>query len=266
MRPGKTIVFIIIAFVAGVMVLAATEPWLLYEGRDRLGRALAPYLPRVPDVVQKPRRPLTERLAARGMSLGAPAFIRIHKAESGLEVWLKKGPRFELFETFEICRWSGAAGPKLREGDGQAPEGFYPVTRRQLNPNSAHHLAFNLGYPNAFDRANGRTGSALMVHGGCSSIGCYAMTDRGLDDIYAIVESALVAGQRAVPVLALPFRMTGEALAAHAGEAWSEFWGDLAAADALFEQHRLPPAASVCGRRYVFGARPGPGCRPISGW
>ncbi len=266
MRGGSTLVFLIILTVAGIMVLAATEPWVLYEGRDRLGRFLAPYFPTFRQAVQPERPPLSERLAARRMVLGAPAFLRIHKTQSELEVWLKAGPRFELFETYDICRWSGDLGPKLREGDGQAPEGFYPVTRRQLNPNSAHHLAFNLGYPNAYDRAKGRTGSALMVHGGCSSIGCYAMTDRGIDDVYALVEAALANGQGSVPVLVLPFRMSEAALAEADGTAWGEFWRDLAVADRLFDEQRLPPAASVCGGRYVFGSAPGPGCRAVTGW
>ncbi len=134
---------------------------------------------------QSSRQALKAALAAAGMALGDPAHLRIFKRESRLEVWLRPagGPRFALFRSYPICAWSGTLGPKLMEGDRQAPEGFYRVGRRQLNPQSRHHLAFNLGFPNAYDRALGRTGSALMVHGGCSSVGCFAMTDAAIEEI-----------------------------------------------------------------------------------
>ena len=128
---------------------------------------------------------------------------------------------FAPFETYPICAWSGELGPKLAEGDRQAPEGFYAVGLKQLNPNSNYHRAFNLGFPNAYDRALGRTGSFLMVHGDCVSIGCYAMTDQGIDEIYRIVEAALHQGQREVPVHAFPFRMTEKAMAEKAGHRWA---------------------------------------------
>ena len=89
-----------------------------------------------------------------------------------------EGRPLRRFATYPICLWSGRLGPKLREGDRQAPEGFYTVSAEQLNPNSRWHRSFSLGFPNAFDQAHGRTGSFIMVHGGCPSIGCYAMTDR----------------------------------------------------------------------------------------
>ena len=166
--------------------------------------------------------------------------------------------------TMPICLWSGRLGPKLREGDRQAPEGFYAVSHKQLHPGSRHHLAFNLGFPNAYDRAHGRTGSYLMVHGGCSSIGCYAMTDGAVDDIYRIVEAALDGGQDHVPVHVFPFRMTPERLAAMAGEQWIGFWRNLKTGYDLFEKTGKPPPAFACGERYGFG--PGTGCRPIAGW
>ena len=130
------------------------------------------------------------------------------KQESELELWMKNGERMALFQTYPICRWSGRLGPKLKIGDKQAPEGFYRIGRAQLNPNSRWHRSFNIGFPNAFDRAHRRTGTYFMVHGGCSSAGCYAMTNAQVDDIYRLVEAALAKGQKAVDMHAFPFRMT----------------------------------------------------------
>ncbi len=193
-------------------------------------------------------------------------FIRIIKDEAVLEVWLKRADRFHLFETMTVCSFSGGLGPKLKEGDGQSPEGFYEVGRAQLNPNSAYHLAFNVGFPNAYDRAHGRTGSHLMVHGDCVSIGCYAMTDIGIDDIFTLVAAALAQSQRSVSVHIFPFRMTDEALALHAGGPWDEFWANLKEGHDAFDSAGVPPSVAVCDRRYVFDAPYRPGCRAIQSW
>ena len=89
-----------------------------------------------------------------------------------------------IFKTYPICSYSGGLGPKIQQGDRQAPEGFYLVSLEQLNPRSKYYLAFNVGFPNAYDRAYGRTGSNIMVHGDCTSSGCYAMTDAVMEEIY----------------------------------------------------------------------------------
>lgn len=204
-----------------------------------------------PDLAQ-----FEQRLKQRGVALGAPVFIRIFKQESELELWLKKGGRFVRFATYPICRWSGRLGPKLKEGDRQSPEGFYTVSRRQLNPNSRWHRSFNLGFPNAYDRAHGRTGSYLMVHGGCSSIGCYAMTNPVIDEIWRLVTASLVNGQSRIHVHAFPFRMTERKLRRYAGDRQG-LWSDLKTGYDLFEASHVPPRVSVCGRRYVV--RPGTG-------
>ncbi len=207
-------------------------------------------------------------LAAAGFGLGDEAYVRIFKREHLLEVWMRgTGGRFQLFRSYPICTYSGGLGPKLAEGDRQAPEGFYRVSRKQLNPNSRHHLAFNIGFPNALDRELGRTGSFLMVHGGCSSVGCYAMTDAQIDEIYAVLEAALDNGQREVDVAIFPFRMTETALQAAAGSEWTPFWHNLKQGFDLFEQHGAPPEVAACDGSYVFGdeAR-GAGCTPITGW
>jgi murein L,D-transpeptidase YafK len=195
---------------------------------------------------------LDERLGRVGVKRGAPVFIRIFKLDSELELWMEKDGRFVKFATYPVCYWSGRLGPKVREGDKQAPEGFYTVAAPQLNPNSRWHLSFNLGFPNAFDQAHGRTGSFLMVHGGCSSIGCYAMTNDQVDEIWNLVKAALDTGQERVPVHVFPFRMSERNLAVRRAHPAASFWADLKTGYDLFEQNRLPPIVSVCEGRYVF--------------
>jgi len=203
-----------------------------------------------------PGTPNLSRLAARldraGVKPGVPVHIRIYKLESEIELWVQKGGRFERFATYPICMWSGRLGPKLKEGDRQAPEGFYTVSKDALNPNSRMHLSFNLGFPNVYDRSQGRTGSFLMVHGGCSSIGCYAVTDGVVDEIWDFVTAALDNGQARIPVHVFPFRMTERNLRLRSGDQWSGFWADLKQGYDLFEQTKLPPKVSVCEGRYVF--------------
>ncbi|MEO0385260.1 MAG: murein L,D-transpeptidase family protein [Pseudomonadota bacterium] len=193
-----------------------------------------------------------ERLA---MSESDPIYMRIFKEEGELEVW-KRGPsgRFMLLESYEICTWSGELGPKFQEGDRQAPEGFYTITPAQMNPNSSFYLSFNLGFPNAYDRSHGRTGSHLMVHGACSSAGCYAMTDDQIAEIYALGREAFEGGQRAFQVHAFPFRMTPENMARHAGHQHFAFWEMLQEGYQHFELTQLPPQVNVCDRRYIFNA------------
>ena len=195
---------------------------------------------------------LAPTLAEKGMRAGMPVFVRIFKEEAELEVWLDTGAAYELFRIYPICAHSGVLGPKLAEGDRQAPEGFYFVTERALNPNSRYHLSFDLGFPNAYDRARGRTGSWLMVHGACVSIGCYAMTDAGIEEIYGLAEAALDAGQPFFRVHAFPFRMTETNMARHVGSEWTDFWTNLQAGYAFFEETRRPPNVTVRDERYHF--------------
>lgn len=200
------------------------------------------------------KEPVTERLINKNVQWGAPVFIRIFKETSELELWAEQNGRYILFETYPICRWSGTLGPKLNEGDLQSPEGFYEVGPYQLKPNSEYHLAFNLGFPNAFDRANGRTGSFLMIHGGCGSAGCYAMTDTVIEEIYGLVEVALFTGQRSVPVHIFPFPLTEENLARHQDSEWMDFWRELKPAYDFFEEYQRPPSVEVAEKSYVLRA------------
>jgi murein L,D-transpeptidase YafK len=191
-------------------------------------------------------------LARKGMTAEAPIFVRIFKEESELEIWKQREDgRFYHFKTYAICQWSGGLGPKIKQGDKQAPEGFYTVSAGQLNPNSSFYLAFNLGYPNAYDRVHNRTGDFLMVHGQCTSSGCYAMTDALMEEIYGLARDALRAGQKSFHVQALPFRMTDQNMARHATNMWYPFWTTLKEGYDAFERDRIPPEFTVCERRYV---------------
>jgi murein L,D-transpeptidase YafK len=194
---------------------------------------------------------LERELAGKGLAWGAPVFIRIFKESRELELWLADKGTYRLLKSYPICNYSGGLGPKLAEGDGRSPEGIYEVSLGQLNPQSSFHLSFNLGFPNAYDRHHGRTGSFLMVHGRCSSIGCYAMTDPGIEEIYLLVEAALRQGQRQVPVHIFPFRMTEAALAAQASSPWGPFWRELQPIHDAFERALVPPAVEVRAGRYA---------------
>lgn len=197
------------------------------------------------------RPSLEQALGAAGLRYGSPVFMRIFKREKELELWVDKGGgRFERFRNYPICAYSGDLGPKLRQGDSQAPEGFYRVGAQQLNPLSRFHLAFNLGYPNAHDRANGRSGDFLMVHGSCVSIGCYAMGDDGIEEIYSLAAAALRGGQTAFEVHAFPFRLETAALETERDSPWYAFWSDLKAAYDHFERTHEVPRMRVVGRRY----------------
>lgn len=196
---------------------------------------------------------LIAKMNAKGMSAASPIMMRIFKLESELEVWkLADNGKYQLLESYEICKWSGKLGPKFKEGDRQAPEGFYSVGKAQLNPRSQYHLSFNLGFPNVYDRAHGRTGSHLMVHGACSSAGCYSMTDELVEEIYALAREALKAGQGHFQVQAFPFRMTPANLAKHADSEHFEFWTMLKEGYDHFEITKAPPKVDVCDMRYVF--------------
>jgi murein L,D-transpeptidase YafK len=200
-------------------------------------------------------RPSTlQKMAGLNMDRGAPILLRVYKEESTLEIWKRdRSDRYTLLNTYPICKFSGKLGPKITEGDRQAPEGFYEITPEQMFPLSREYLAFNIGFPNAFDRSLGRSGSFIMVHGGCASIGCYAMTNQQMDEIYRLLDEAFTGGQNRVPFEAYPFRMTAENLARHApNNPNASFWAMLkAGSDSLLETGK-PPAIMVCDHRYVF--------------
>lgn len=196
-------------------------------------------------------------MSAKGMSKNDPILIRAYKKESEMEVW-KRGSdgRYALLKTYPICRWSGQLGPKTREGDRQVPEGFYTVTPAQMNPNSSYYLSFDTGYPNALDRSLGRNGGDIMVHGSCSSRGCFAMTDQNVSEIYAIAREAFASGQRGFQFQSYPFRMTAQNLAQHRMDPHIGFWKNLKEGSDVFEVTKDEPRVSVAGARYQFNMDP----------
>jgi len=195
-------------------------------------------------------------LGKKGMTPEAPIHIRIFKEESELEVWKQKPDgRFYHFKSYPICNWSGGLGPKIKQGDKQAPEGFYSVSNEQLNPRSSFHLAFNLGFPNAFDRSMNRTGDFVMIHGQCRSAGCYAMTDALIEEIYALGRDSIKSGQKSIAVHAFPFRMTESNMARHGTSPWVPFWKILKEGYDHFETTRVPADVAVCERKYVVNVK-----------
>ncbi|MCQ8783881.1 L,D-transpeptidase family protein [Mangrovibrevibacter kandeliae] len=196
---------------------------------------------------------LVQDIKAKGMGVNAPILVRLYKEESELEVWKQKTDgTYGLLKTYSICAWSGRLGPKEKEGDRQAPEGFYTITPGLMNPNSQYHLAINTGYPNAYDRANGGTGANLMVHGSCNSSGCYAMDDVQMGEIFGLARYAFKGGQRAFQFQAFPFRMTPKNMARHRKSDHYAFWKMLKQGSDRFELTHKPVETGVCERRYVF--------------
>ena len=198
---------------------------------------------------------LVADMAAKDMDLQSPMLVRLFKQEAELEVWKQdRSGRFALLKGYPICRWSGDLGPKVREGDRQAPEGFYSISPGQMNPQSAYYLSFNTGYPNAFDKALGRSGSQLMVHGDCSSRGCYAMTDEQIAEIYSLGRESFFGGQRAFQLQAYPFKMTPLNMAKHRNNQNMPFWKMIKEGSDHFEVTRQEPKVDFCEKKYVFDA------------
>jgi murein L,D-transpeptidase YafK len=216
------------------------------------------------DVSPKATKPLpaalVQSMRAKGMTTTSPIMVRIFKEEGKLEVWKQKdNGRYDIAASYDICKWSGRLGPKFTEGDRQAPEGFYTVRPHQMNPKSSYHLSFNIGFPNAYDRAHGRTGQHLMVHGACSSAGCYSMTDEQVEQIYAFARDAFKGGQTEFQIQAFPFRMTAANMARYKDDPNYAFWKMLKEGYDHFEITKVPPKVDVCERRYVFNQIPEPG-------
>jgi murein L,D-transpeptidase YafK len=260
----RALLFALVALIAGFGLLGAFDPrpilslyedarLFLHDTHRAFSQRMGWPLPGTPDLGK-----ISERLAAKRLKLGAPIFVRIFKRDSELELWMKNGDRFTLFQTYPICYWSGRLGPKIVQGDAQSPEGFYTVSRAQLNAHSKYYRAFDLGFPNALDRRLGRSGAYLMVHGNCVSAGCYAMTDPVIGELWTIATAAFDGGQPRFSVQVFPFRPTQWRLDLYEKSQWSRFWRDLKPAYDAFEHNRVPPEVFVCGGRYaVRSGHPG---------
>jgi len=231
------------AVIAGALTLAGCYTDVGYQLPTRAMKELSPEM--------------LALLQKKDMPKESPILIRIFKEESELEVWKQDtSGRYELLKVYPICRWSGGLGPKVKEGDRQAPEGFYSITPGLMNPNSSYYLAINTGFPNAFDKANGYSGAFLMIHGDCSSRGCYAMTDEQIGEIYSLAREAFLGGQKEFQIQAYPFRMTPANLARHRNNPNLAFWKMIKVGNDHFEVSHLEPKVDVCERHYVFDAVP----------
>lgn len=197
---------------------------------------------------------LRRDLATLGLRFGDPVFLRAFKEERELEVWVRNRAtaKYDKFRTYRVAAQSGTTGPKLTEGDGQVPEGFYHVAPAAMKPDSTYHLAFNIGYPNAYDRHYGRDGSFIMIHGNEVSIGCLAMTDAKIEEIYTLCDAALGNGQRFFRVHIFPFRMTSERMTRAADHRWISFWREIRGGYKWFETRRVPPDVTVSDGKYRF--------------
>lgn len=253
-RPGWRRFAVLLVAAAGMAAggqpASAISIELKDVAADRIERQRAAVEGRLPLAHTPDVGRFQERLAEAGVKSGSPILMRVFKETSELELWIEKDDRFILFATYPICHWSGTLGPKLKEGDKQTPEGFYTITSRQLRHLGRWPRAINLGFPNAFDRAHDRDGSYILMHGGCSSVGCFAMTNPVISEIYGLTKAALNGGQRYVPMHVFPFRMTDEALAARAGNPWHGFWSTLQAGYKSFERTGRPPRVSICQGQY----------------
>jgi murein L,D-transpeptidase YafK len=230
------------AVLAGALTLAGCFGEDAYQLPTRAMKELSPQMLALLDQKQMPK--------------DSPILVRIFKEESELEVWKQDTTgRFQIVKVYPICRWSGDLGPKVHEGDRQAPEGFYSITPDLMNPNSNYYLAINTGFPNTYDKANGRTGALLMIHGDCSSRGCYAMTDEQIGEIYSLARESFLGGQQSFQIQAYPFRMTPVNLARHRTNPNMAFWKMIKEGNDHFEVTHLEPKVEVCNRRYVFDAQ-----------
>jgi murein L,D-transpeptidase YafK len=257
-KPNRPIYFEA-SFSQAELILTAVQSWAISVflilhvfTQPQIASAQIPSSQRSKKAIQKVKPELEKALHAQSLKFGSPIFIRIFKASKELEIWVQAQKTYRQFRTYKICYFSGEPGPKLKRGDNQSPEGFYFVKPNQLNPWSQFHLSFNIGYPNTYDRFHKRTGSAIMIHGSCVSVGCYAMTDEKVEEIYTLADAALRNGQRFFRVHIFPFRMTKENIKAHQRSKWIGFWQNLKVGYDYFEKNKRPPNVVVRSGQYVF--------------
>lgn len=195
---------------------------------------------------------MKKELANGGFKPGNPIYIRIFKEERILEIWIKDSSKYRLFKTYPVCYFSGGFGTKTRENDGKSPEGFYTIAPLQLNPSSHYHLAINIGYPNQLEKIKGYSGTDIMIHGNCVSIGCYAMTDPQIDDIYTLVYKTFKAGQTVIPLHIFPFKLNANNMKRSSWSSYFSHWKNMKAGYDLFESKHIPPVVSVVNKQYAF--------------
>ncbi len=273
-------------------------------------KSVTPQNSRSKSLVSARRTQLEEELKAKGLEYGAPIYLRAFKQadiewslDAGgyrnmvgtlpeklgrqwrggiLQVFVmnRQTGKYELFKDYNICAVPGHLGPKRNEGDMRTPEGFYEVKAQAFNPSSGYHLAFNVGYPNAFDLAHRKgpagVGGAIMVHGQCATVGCLAMGNDQVEEIYALAEAAVNSNEvressgaikpYSVPFHSFPFAMSEENLARFSSTELAQlsntmvgssktpldveaFWREqLRPAYEAFERSGVPPQVKISGK------------------
>ena len=245
-----------LAAVVAIPAIAACYLWSA-PAKDvgvEIARRLLSEPGRAKAAAERVRPDLERDLTSKGLRFGDPVFLPAFKEEEELEMWIhnRATGRYDLFRTWRIAAMSGKLGPKLAEGDGQVPEGFYFVPPGAMNPNSTYHLAFNIGFPNEYDRQHQRDGTFIMIHGSSVSIGCLAMTDEKIEEIYTLCAAAQSNGQKFFRVHLFPFRMSAERMEKAKNSEWIAFWNELRQGYDWFEKHRVPPEVTVKDGLYQF--------------
>lgn len=198
------------------------------------------------DGIRKARADDVKKLLAEA-GLPSPVdtvYLRAFKAEKIVELWAgKKGAPMVLVKTYPICAASGELGPKRKEGDLQVPEGLYEIS--EFNPGSNFHLSMKVSYPNASDRVRSdpkRPGGLIYLHGNCASIGCIAIEDGPIEEVYLIAQDAKV---RPLRIDIFPARLSPEWMTEHAEADHAPLWKELEPAYRLFEGLKRPAGFSV---------------------
>ncbi|MBZ4416495.1 murein L,D-transpeptidase family protein [Myxococcus sp. RHSTA-1-4] len=190
-------------------------------------------------------------------------YVRAFKHERELEVWAgaKAGPLVKV-KTYPFCAASGELGPKRQRGDLQVPEGFYTIDL--FNPWSDYHLSMRVSYPNEADKRHKTAadpGGNIFVHGDCVSIGCIAIEDEPIQELYLMVLDTREKTKRNVPIHIFPRRLDDKGMKALEGGRSSTdplvaFWRSLQPAYTFFEEARHLPVTSVDPKTGAYVVKP----------
>ncbi|MNK68211.1 L,D-transpeptidase catalytic domain [compost metagenome] len=184
--------------------------------------------------------------------------INAYKAEGKLEIWLKNGSDkvYQLFKTYDFCEHSGTLGPKVIEGDGQTPEGFYYIN--VFNPMSNFHLSLGINYPNSVDNfrtgKDRKTGGDIYIHGSCVTVGCIPLTDEKIKEVYLLAMFSSDLKSKKVPVNIYPFKMTDQNMKKYSAEFPTQvtFWKSLQPVFLAFEQNKTQPNVNEVKGEYLL--------------
>lgn len=207
-------------------------------------------IPRLVKIRKRAEPRVAKLFTDAGLTYPCPSLmLRAFKHDAQLELWgaAHRGDAMTLVQTYPICAPSGELGPKREQGDEQVPEGCYTIHR--YNAWSGFHLSMRVDYPNASDRARGNRwnlGGAIIVHGGCATIGCIPIENEPIEEVFLASLDARRAGRHDTPIHILPTRLDADAMAMlrthpHATPDRIELWEEL---QPIFEElertHRVP--------------------------